>query len=387
MDPGSVAASVLRAVPAATPRTGGERVALSLRLVAQLLDGALRAGGVAPELARELRTLAGDDGEAFLVLPAGPGPARIEIGPRQLPLPAPLAAALFAAHRSANAHAHAPAQGAAAASSPTAAGASINTALVATTAHAWAVGAQANAAALAVASGQPQQAAMRSNSPRSDSALTRWETRWDAPLHDARSPPGLKPAGAGPGVKPAGAGPGLKPAGAGLDAGQTAARLRATVELSGLFFESHAAQWAHGQRSDEALRAELVARSEAASPAQVNDKARTAAQLDVMQRQSIFLAGPAWPGQPVTIELVPERHADDTVFASAGAQRVAAATLHLELPNLGAIVVRLRLAGDAVAAEFESSRTPLVESALPEFDAALQARGLRPVHLSAMDRT
>ncbi len=210
---------------------------------------------------------------------------------------------------------------------------------------------------------------MRSNVPRTDSAPTRWETRWDTPLHDARSPPGLKPAGAG------------------LDVGQTAARLRANVEHSGLFFESHASQWAHGQRSDEALRAELAARSEPASPVHANGKARTAAQLDVMQRQSIFLAGPAWPGQPVTIELAPEQHADDTMLTSAGAQRVAAATLHLELPNLGAIVVRLRLAGDAVAAEFESSRTPLVESALPEFDAALQARGLRPVHLSAVDRT
>jgi hypothetical protein len=60
----------------------------------------------------------------------------------------------------------------------------------------------------------------------------------------------------------------------------------------------------------------------------------------------------------------------------------------MELPRLGSIEVRLRLAGAAVAMTVESggahASVEELVAALPEFADALAARGLRPVWLQAI---
>ena len=73
--------------------------------------------------------------------------------------------------------------------------------------------------------------------------------------------------------------------------------------------------------------------------------------------------------------------------AAGDAPPVFFARLRLELPRLGAVEVRLRLAGESIAATVESAgaaSSAELDQALPEFAAALTARGLRPVLLQAL---
>jgi len=74
--------------------------------------------------------------------------------------------------------------------------------------------------------------------------------------------------------------------------------------------------------------------------------------------------------------------------ASENAQPVFVARLRLDLPRLGCVEIRLRLAGEAIAATVASSGATRsmaeLERALPEFASALAARGLRPVLLQVL---
>ena len=110
-------------------------------------------------------------------------------------------------------------------------------------------------------------------------------------------------------------------------------------------------------------------------------RVRYSVALDVLHRQSIALEGPAWAGQPVRLLIGREPDA----AREGDAQRVFRARLVLELPRLGRVEVDLRLAGDAIAADIAAAGRAQahLHAALPEFAAALQARGLRPVALAA----
>src|SRR5262252_6908125 len=93
MDLGTIAAAVLRPGALVGPRD--ERIAVSLRLIGSLLDGRASLADVSPDFVREVRAAAGD-AQATLILPAGPGPARIDLGGRQFVVPGTLRDALLA---------------------------------------------------------------------------------------------------------------------------------------------------------------------------------------------------------------------------------------------------------------------------------------------------
>lgn len=190
-----------------------------------------------------------------------------------------------------------------------------------------------------------------------------------------------------------------------------ARRLRSAVEQSGLFFESHLAQWSAGERSAEDMRAELARLQQKLLSLVTHDESgprinaahlnaatlsgeRVAAQLDVLQKSALVVQAQAWPGQSCSVqlreELAPEHQ------ASAGARsehaRVVSATLVLDLPALGPVEVEIKLAGHAVAVQARAGETsPQGKddhaarwgSALRDLGSALQARGLEPVALSA----
>lgn len=157
-----------------------------------------------------------------------------------------------------------------------------------------------------------------------------------------------------------------------------AARLQQQLERSGLFFESHLAQWAGGARSTDELRAELLqlqGGAAAAAPAEAPAQ-RVAAQLAVLQHQGLVLHGPAWPGQPMQLAIEREPPSRD---APAGAPPVFSAHLKLELPQLGAVEVHLRLAGDALATTLGGAGAAGLVGELPALVDALHAHGLNPV--------
>lgn len=360
-----LSAHVAAQAGAALRRTAGptaaDRIALDVRALLPVVE-AQRAGTggaalAASQLARELTTPARGQQTVTLILPPGGGPARIDTGMRQLAIPAALRDALLAAlHRLAVTTAGS-ATGTAA-SATQAAQASAQAALQgAASASAWAIGAQAHAAA-ALASGVTE--GLRRATTARDPERTVPSARFRAPLLDAVGPPSAVAA---------------------------AARLQDSVERSGLFFESHLARWVAGERSTGAIQQELLALrppladGEPLRPAAPVSGERVAAQLEALQRQAFVLQGPAWDGQPVTIEIGRETNggayddADDAVFG---------ATMHFDLPEVGALTVRLRLAGDTIAATVEG-RVDRVEPALPALADAFAARGLKPALVQAID--
>lgn len=352
MDLGTVAAAVLRT--GASTGLRDERLAVSLRLVGSLLDGRMRIVELSPDLARDVRAAAAD-GQATLILPAGPGPARIDLGGRQFVIPAALRDALIGA-LNADAASHAPA-------TPQAPAASAREPLdvVRVTTQALALAAPAADTKGAAALGNALAATGTSRTARNGSSRAGTEAvAFEAPVFDPREP------------------------------AATADRIATRVSGSGVFFESHVAQWARGDRSDAAVRqeAQQISKATLADPARA--EARTSVQFDALQRHTIALTGPAWTGQQMLLELGrdPQVLPDGREGTAGEGEQVYVARLALDLPRLGPIEVRLRLAGDAVAVTVQGAAAGApaqqLAAALPEFAAALAARGLRPVLLQAL---
>ena len=353
MDLGTIAAAVLRPGALVGPRD--ERIAVSLRLIGSLLDGRASLADVSPDFVREVRAAAGD-AQATLILPAGPGPARIDLGGRQFVVPGTLRDALLALLSGARWQATAASTPPAAATVAAEEAAQMRLPTQALVALASGEGANADSAA---ANALASSGALRT--ARNESSKTPGHgVEFEAPVFDPR------------------------------EAGATANRIAARVAGSGVFFEAHVAQWVRGDRSAEAVQSEAqqLARTVLADPARADE--RMAVQLEALHRGALTLSGPAWSGQQMLLELGrdPQVLPDGANGAGATAQPVFVARLRMELPRLGSIDVRLRLAGEAIAATIEGEDTngsiAELERALPEFASALTARGLRPVLLQAI---
>jgi hypothetical protein len=352
MDLGAIATAVMRTGASMGQRD--ERIAVTLRLVGSLLDGRARIADISPDLVREVRAAAAD-AQATVILPAGPGPARIDLAGRQFVLPPDLRDALLAALNGAARKPSTPSSATpAAASQPR----TMNEMPLLTQALAAATPAESASVTSATANALAASGALRT--ARNESNRTPGQAvTFDAPVLDPREP------------------------------AATASRLAARVGQSGVFFEAHVAQWVRGDRSADAVQSEAqqLARAMLADPARA--EARTTVQIDALQRGAVALSGPAWAGQPMQLELGrdPQVMPDGASGAQVDAPPVFFARLRMELPRLGTVEVRLRLAGESIAATVESdgaASTAELERALPDFAAALAARGLRPVLLQAL---
>jgi hypothetical protein len=350
MDLGTIAAAVLRPGALVNPRD--ERIAVSLRLVGSLLDGRASLSDLSPDFVREVRAAA-SDAQATLILPAGPGPARIDLGGRQFVLPATLRDALLDLLNGTRGQAAAGAASSVTVATEETVEMRLPTQALVALASGEGVNAEPAAANILAASGALRTARNESNRTPS------YAVAFEAPVFDPR------------------------------EAGATASRLAARVAGSGVFFEAHVAQWVRGDRSAEAVQSEAqqLARGALADPARAEE--RTAVQLDALHRGALALSGPAWQGQQMRLELGrdPQVLPDGANSAGADAPPVFVARLRMELPRLGSIEIRLRLAGEAIAATIETDGAngsiAELEGALPEFASALAARGLHPVLLQA----
>ncbi len=145
---------------------------------------------------------------------------------------------------------------------------------------------------------------------------------------------------------------------------QIAGALRTALEFSGLFYESHLAQWTAGRRSlADVLREpqvrearQLAAQAQAAAPSAEAPARQTTQliplQLETLEQQRVLWRGELWPGQPLEWEI--RRDDDDRGDSdgehSAGPEAAAEPCWHsvvrFELPRLGKVSAALRLAGD-----------------------------------------
>lgn len=154
--------------------------------------------------------------------------------------------------------------------------------------------------------------------------------------------------------------PVLQTSGASLDSKELAGALRDTLANSGLFYESHQAQWVRGERSTAQLLIEpqnQLTNPPADQPA--TDKIATPAsatttdtnlpiakeliplvqqQLHALETHQITWTGQIWPGQQMQWEIQgePEHH-----LSAAADERQWSTEMELALPKLGDVHARL----------------------------------------------
>ncbi|MEF9995181.1 MAG: flagellar hook-length control protein FliK [Burkholderiaceae bacterium] len=321
--------------------TQGRRITVAVERVL----AALEAAGARPELLRELRGLSASQTRLSFVLPADGSASLIAAG-RPMALPAALADRLLSVLA-------APAGPGAAPAAASAAPAPLPSTVASAAPDASLIG-----RLLAAATGAaPRQHALLGAALETPVALGQRAVLLAEP-------------------------------GRALDVMGAAGRLRYTLEMSGLFYESHLKQWLRGQRSEQTLREELArlpppSADRDGSSAVPGGAERVVAQLALSQRDVIELALPAWPGQPLVVAIEREAGA-----AGGGQESVAAvynARLVLELPRLGRVEAQLRLAGDSVAVQLVAPHGALLASELDQLSVQLAARGLKPVSLVAED--
>jgi hypothetical protein len=175
-----------------------------------------------------------------------------------------------------------------------------------------------------------------------------------------------------------------------------AARLRSALTQSGLFYESHLAQWAAGGlQLGELLKEPQGKLSRAALGENGPDEAgeqqvgefADSRTLPLVKEQLLLLnsgllswKGEAWPGQGMEIA-ISKRGAEET---EAGVE----ATLSLDLAHLGGVEAKLRFGADGLFVDFvcdRSGSSELLKQGKEELRSALAASGLHLTRMVAKD--
>jgi hypothetical protein len=202
------------------------------------------------------------------------------------------------------------------------------------------------------------------------------------------------------------------------DAKVAAAALREFIATSGLFYESHQAQWVAGERSVAVVREEPQARIKPLQHEQVNNAPMPAVrneteaaplnsllstaneqtssapadgarpqlvhpattqlvqqQINALESQRIIWSGPVWPGQAMRWEIVELTRHEDTPQADQAWQT----QIDIELPKLGAITANLLLDKRGVSVRLRApvdSTGATLATAFGELRAALHAAGI-----------
>lgn len=193
------------------------------------------------------------------------------------------------------------------------------------------------------------------------------------------------------------------------DAAQSAPRLREALSQSGLFYESHQAQWVAGHRSLEQLRREpqgRVAMDVAPQPADDVAAARTPTSVDDAPQRAELRGGPVHPDTfPIVrqqLDALEARHApwQGEIWAGqwlewqsgasedergADGQPAWYTALAIDMPSLGAVRVRALLAADGVRVTLacaDEASAQRLRNASDELASGLRARDLALAALS-----
>ncbi|MBI5659688.1 MAG: flagellar hook-length control protein FliK [Nitrosomonadales bacterium] len=161
------------------------------------------------------------------------------------------------------------------------------------------------------------------------------------------------------------------------ESGKLADLLRDALSNSGLFYESHQAQWLRGARST----AQLLQEPQNQPPAQTRSAAATAAagspdkggqlvssapedrlasipehlqplvqqQLNALETRQMLWQGNIWPGQTMQWEI----HEQAAQAPAADGERQWATQLQLNLPRLGPVAAMLRFGGNGLSVKLD----------------------------------
>jgi len=157
---------------------------------------------------------------------------------------------------------------------------------------------------------------------------------------------------------------------------QLAAALKDAVGKSGLFYESHVAEWSAGQRS----LADLVQEPQMQRAGQSGDTA--AAQLINLQLQTqeqarVAWQGQVWPGQDMHWEIRRDEAERGQAREGEAPDAPWHSTLTLRFAALGEIGARLVLRGDQLALQLEAGAdsSPVLRAHAARLEAAMAAAG------------
>lgn len=185
-----------------------------------------------------------------------------------------------------------------------------------------------------------------------------------------------------------------------------AGALAQAVDRSGLFYESHLVQFAAGARTLAQMAQEPQARWASSLPVRsdasaahadappagelIHPQAATVVhqQLDLLASAVFRWSGQAWPEVPMDWSIREEGARRDDA-APEPAPRRWSTTLSLELPRLGAVELRLSLAGTEVQARFSASEAAAalrMRSQAPALEQRFEAAGLRLQGLQVDER-
>ena len=177
-----------------------------------------------------------------------------------------------------------------------------------------------------------------------------------------------------------------------------ALQLKDAVEFSGVFYESHLAQWADDMRPRALLTHEPQSRwpvaaeiaQQAGMPSAPADYATPVLrqQLEVLDNGRFMWTGELWPGQRASLvieedDAPTQRPGQDAAHASRWRMRIA-----LELPELGAIDATLGLAGGTIDLAARCQAPDVVarlREATPALRAAIAERALELARVTIAD--
>jgi hypothetical protein len=162
----------------------------------------------------------------------------------------------------------------------------------------------------------------------------------------------------------------------GADPGQIAAALQKGLEKSGLFYESHVAEWAQGTRPQAELAAEPQARG-MAPPSDPATAQLINLQLNAHEQARVAWQGQLWPGQDLHWEI--ERDTPDARHGGGDGDgsRSWQSSLTLRFGALGEVAAKVVLSGGQLHIRLDApeSARALLEGGRGRLEAALDAAG------------
>lgn len=152
----------------------------------------------------------------------------------------------------------------------------------------------------------------------------------------------------------------------------TAAQLQNAIIMSGLFYESHLANFAKGKWPLNALLKEPQNRPPFNASQIVNK------QLDALENQTIRWSGNIWPGQLMDWQLAHEQEQSSPSSSDDNADQAIVSVIELDLPHLGKVQARLTMQGNALSVQLKAEKPQtedLFKQEIPGLKNTLNANG------------
>ena len=172
----------------------------------------------------------------------------------------------------------------------------------------------------------------------------------------------------------------------------TPAALKQAVDESGVFYESHLAEWVQGTRDIGSLQREPQARipaTAASFPANATTSSQTPTVLLPMIREQmqaldtghITWRGDIWPRQTVEMTISEETAEQGSNTGSSATLPGWTTTLKLEMPRLGGVEAVLQMQGDALRLNLRAAAgsAPVLKGNISQLSDSLVELGLKLV--------